>query len=86
MTLPTKVLDDINALVHPIREADEKAVAAAKVDFAKEKADISTEVRGVAAAAVAAVKANTPEVEAVAKAAAKAVEDAVEAALVARGL
>jgi hypothetical protein len=40
----------------------------------------------VASAAVAAVKAETPEVEAVAKAAAKAVEDAVEAALVARGL
>jgi hypothetical protein len=54
--------------------------------FAAEEAVVAADVRAAGTAALATVKADAPEVEAVAKEAAQAVVAAVEAALVTHGL
>lgn len=77
---------DVEKLLHPIASHVRDALSAAEAKFEGEKAAIAAEVRAGLSAGKAAVKAETPELLATAEAAAKAVADAVEAALVARGL
>lgn len=68
MTLPTKILDDIEAALHPVREAVAKAVAETeakiKADAAAEKAELSADVKAEIAKAKAAAIAATPGLEA----------------------
>ena len=80
------VMQDIENLIHPIKEAVGKALAAAEADFNSEKTAIAAEIRAAASGAVQAAIAAAPALEADAVAAIKAVADAVEAALAARGL